>query len=143
LPITLSSDLDHWQQSISGGTPGVGEPTIRTLARNHGKGGKWLLMYIVGQDKTTTATSVISDCLNLCAAGDFHFVQAGDLSLLSDVDPVSAEIIKREEIATRAEEKPRINFLLMCHAYLRLKRDEVRRLRSPAVSHKPPRILLI
>jgi len=102
---------------ITGGTSGIGEHTIRTLATIHGGEGKGLRVYIVGR-KEAAATAIIADCLKVCPGGDFRFVQAGDLSLLKDVDHVSAEIIKAEEAETKNGEKPRIDFLVMGHAFL-------------------------
>ncbi|KAE9373573.1 hypothetical protein N431DRAFT_337228 [Stipitochalara longipes BDJ] len=102
---------------VTGGTSGIGEHTIRTLATTHGKGGKGLRIYIVGRNDAA-AKAIIGDCLKICPAGDFRFMQAGDLSLLKDVDHVSAEIIKAEEAATGKGEKPKIDFLVMCHAFL-------------------------
>jgi NAD(P)-dependent dehydrogenase (short-subunit alcohol dehydrogenase family) len=101
----------------TGGTSGIGEHTIRTLARTHGRIGKGLRVYLIGR-KEAAANSIISDCLKVCPTGDFSFIQAGDLSLLKDVDLVCAEIMKAEKIAAKAEEKPRIDFLVMCHAFL-------------------------
>jgi NAD(P)-dependent dehydrogenase (short-subunit alcohol dehydrogenase family) len=73
---------------ITGGTSGIGEHTIRTLAATHGREGKGLRVYVVRR-KESVAKSIISYCLNMCPAGDFCFVQAGDFSLLKDVDRVS------------------------------------------------------
>jgi NAD(P)-dependent dehydrogenase (short-subunit alcohol dehydrogenase family) len=102
---------------ITGGTSGIGEHTIRTLADIHGKEGRGLRIYLVGR-KEGPAKKIISDCLELCPLGDFRFVQAGDLALLKDVDYVCAEITKAEEAATSPGEKPRIDFLVMGQAYL-------------------------
>jgi len=66
---------------ITGGTSGIGEHTVRTLATIHETEGRGLRVYIVGR-KEAAAKAIIADCLKACPAGDFRFVQAGDLSLL-------------------------------------------------------------
>lgn len=102
---------------ITGATSGIGEQTVRTLANIHGKEGKDLRIYLVGR-KEAVAKTIISECLKECPTGDFRFVQAGDLSLMRDVDHTAAEIIKAEDAEAAKGEKPRIDFLVMCHAFL-------------------------
>ncbi|THX17658.1 hypothetical protein D6D17_02431 [Aureobasidium pullulans] len=52
-----------------------------------------LCLFLVGRNKTA-ASAILSDCRKLCPSGEFHFVQASDLSLMHDVDVACEEIKK-------------------------------------------------
>ncbi|KAH7356832.1 hypothetical protein BKA65DRAFT_534615 [Rhexocercosporidium sp. MPI-PUGE-AT-0058] len=102
---------------FTGSTAGIGEHSVRALAAAHGKDGKGLRAYIIGRNEAS-GTRVISECLNVCPAGQFRFIRANDLALLKDVDRVSAEIIRLEEIEVKSTGgKAKIDLLVMSHAF--------------------------
>ena len=104
-----------------GGTSGIGEYAIRALATTHGKDGKGLRAYIAGRNQSA-AENIIADCQTVCPSGQFHFVQAKDLSLIEDVDRLSNEIIKLEEQEAKAAgTTPRIDILIMTQGVLDFK----------------------
>ncbi|KAL9622233.1 MAG: hypothetical protein Q9160_003416 [Pyrenula sp. 1 TL-2023] len=98
-----------------GGTSGIGEYTLRALAGVHSDSGKGLRLYIVGR-KAAAAETIISDCQRICPAGQFKFMQADDLALLKDVDLVCEKIVQSEEAESQADQKPRIDLLVMSQA---------------------------
>lgn len=103
-----------------GGTSGIGECTIRTLAATHGDQGKGLRIYIVGRN-AAAAEQTIAYCRSVCSRGQFLFVKADDLSLLKDVDRVCSEILRLEEKeAALSGGKPRLDILVMSQAYFPL-----------------------
>jgi len=102
-----------------GGTAGIGEFSIRSLASTHGSNGKGLRAYIVGRN-AKKAETIISDCQKACPNGKFIFLRADDLALLKDVDRVCAELIKFEEKEAAAlGQKPKIDILVMSQAIFR------------------------
>ena len=103
-----------------GGTSGIGEFTLRALAKTHGRQGKGLRAYIVGRN-VAAAEKIIADCTGLCPSGQFRFVKAADLSLLKDVDRVCAEVAELEEKESAASSgKARIDILVMSQHYFPL-----------------------
>ena len=104
-----------------GGTAGIGERAVRSLATTHGSAGKGLRVYVVGRSQTA-ADKIIADCREACPAGQFNFVQATDLSLLKDVDRVCGEITRAEEkFAVEKSDGPaRIDFLVLTQGMLSL-----------------------
>ncbi|MCJ1380168.1 hypothetical protein MMC17_003271 [Xylographa soralifera] len=102
-----------------GGTAGIGENTIRALATTHSDQGKGLRLYIVGRN-ADAAKKIISECVHVCPVGQFRFVQAGDLSLLKDVDRVCSEITRMEEDESANGGNARVDLLVMSHAYFPL-----------------------
>ncbi|MCJ1421511.1 hypothetical protein MMC32_007875 [Xylographa parallela] len=102
-----------------GGTSGIGENTIRALATTHSDQGKGLRLYIVGRN-ADAAKKIISECARVCPIGQFKFVQAGDLSLLKDVDHVCSEITRMEEDDNANGGSARVDLLVMSHAYFPL-----------------------
>ena len=99
-----------------GGTSGIGEFTIQVLATTHGSDGKGIRVYIVGRN-AAAAEKTIAECRSKCPSGEFIFVKANDLSLLSDVDRVCAEITELEEKNKADGEAPRIDILVMSQHY--------------------------
>ncbi|KAI9790326.1 MAG: hypothetical protein M1835_001049 [Candelina submexicana] len=96
---SCNADLVKTQPLVAvfvGGTSGIGEFAIRSLAAVHGKQGKGLRLYIVGRN-SSAAEKTISECKGVCPQGDFRFVKAKDLALLNDVDRVCDEIIRIEK----------------------------------------------
>jgi NAD(P)-dependent dehydrogenase (short-subunit alcohol dehydrogenase family) len=97
-----------------GGTSGIGENAVRALSFIHGTSGKGLRVYIVGRNETAAKT-IISECIETCPTGEFHFMRASDLSSIREVDGVCREIINAEEAATTG--KPAcIDLLVMSQA---------------------------
>lgn len=101
-----------------GGTSGIGEFTIRTLASYYGGTEHVLRVYIVGRNQDA-ADKLISDCRRTCPHGDFRFVKALDLSLLRDVDRCCDEVIQVENDED-ANRPARIDLLVLSHADLHL-----------------------
>lgn len=97
-----------------GGTSGIGEYSLRALAALHGLSGHGLRVYLVGRSQTA-ANKIIADCLKACPVGTFHFVRAGDLASLREVDRVCKEIIGAEEV--NAGKSVSIDLLVMSQAY--------------------------
>lgn len=102
-----------------GGTSGIGALTIRALAATHANHGKGLRAYIVGR-KEKAARRIISECQSTCPGGQFKFVQATDLALIQDVDRVSAEIIRLEEIENGDAGSARIDLMVMTQGVVSL-----------------------
>jgi NAD(P)-dependent dehydrogenase (short-subunit alcohol dehydrogenase family) len=102
-----------------GATSGIGEYTVKALARTHGTYGKGLRVYLVGRNEKQ-AKAIIDECLKLCPEQEFYFVAATDLSLLRNVDQVSASLEQQEkEKAAAKGQIARIDILVMTQAYLR------------------------
>ena len=123
-----------------GGTSGIGEFTLRALAKTHGRQGKGLRAYIVGRN-AAAAEEIIANCTGLCPSGQFRFVKAGDLSLLKDVDRVCAEVTELEEKESAASsKKARIDILVMSQHYFPLlfQSRKGRSLTSPISIPLPP-----
>ena len=101
---------------FAGGTSGIGEFTIRTLASHYGKTEHSLRVYIIGRNEGA-AKNIISDCQQKCPKGDFKFIKASNLSLLRDVDRCCDGISQAEN--RDADNRPaRIDLLVLSHADL-------------------------
>jgi NAD(P)-dependent dehydrogenase (short-subunit alcohol dehydrogenase family) len=74
-----------------GATNGIGEFTVRELCKTHGHDGPGLRIIIVGRNEKAAQT-IFEECKTICSKVEFHFVQAGDISLLQSVDKVCDEI---------------------------------------------------
>lgn len=74
-----------------GGTSGVGEYTLKALAKYTPK----LRAYLVGRSQAS-ADTIIQECLRVCPGGSFEFIQA-DISLLKSVDEVCRQIRAKEK----------------------------------------------
>lgn len=73
-----------------GGTSGVGEYTLKTLAKYAPK----LRAYIVGRSQDA-ADRIIAECKKINPGGKFEFIKA-DVSLLKNVDEVCRQIRDKE-----------------------------------------------
>jgi NAD(P)-dependent dehydrogenase (short-subunit alcohol dehydrogenase family) len=95
-----------------GATSGIGEYSVREMARLYG-GAKQLSLrlYIVGRN-STAAGKIINDCSRACPNGLFTFVQSEDLASINDVDRTSAKILELEQ-KNAQNDTPRIDFLVM------------------------------
>jgi NAD(P)-dependent dehydrogenase (short-subunit alcohol dehydrogenase family) len=80
-----------------GATNGIGEFTVRELCKTHGQDGPGLRIIIVGRNEEAAQT-IIEECKDVCSTAGFHFVQAGDISLLQGVDKACNDI--RDILAT-------------------------------------------
>lgn len=74
-----------------GGTSGIGEYTLKQLAKDTRK----LRAYIVGRS-LEAADRIIKECKQLNSAGEYIFIQA-DVSLLKNVDDVCRQIKAKEK----------------------------------------------
>jgi NAD(P)-dependent dehydrogenase (short-subunit alcohol dehydrogenase family) len=101
-----------------GGTSGIGEYAVRSLASTHGSSGRGLRVYIVGRNEAS-ANAIISDCKKVCPTGEFHFIPAKDLSLIREVDRVCVEITRsiQSERAYAGMLPASIELLVMTQAY--------------------------
>ncbi|KAI1321402.1 hypothetical protein F5Y16DRAFT_388772 [Xylariaceae sp. FL0255] len=109
-----------------GGTSGIGHYTLRELVKTRAasNGSKQQLrIYLVGRN-SETAKQIIAECQAISKGGNisFIFVKATNLSLITDVDRVSEEIVRSER---EAYVEPRIDLLIMSQGGLYLNgRDE-------------------
>jgi NAD(P)-dependent dehydrogenase (short-subunit alcohol dehydrogenase family) len=101
--------------ALVGGTTGIGSYVSNVLATTFAKQGDKLRVYIVGRS-TTRAETVIKYGRETSPGSDWRFIQASDLSLMSDVDRVSQEIIQQEERDPFAGGPPRLDVLYMSQA---------------------------
>jgi NAD(P)-dependent dehydrogenase (short-subunit alcohol dehydrogenase family) len=102
-----------------GGTSGIGEYTLRSLAdlastQNQGTG---LRVYLVGRN-ATAADTILDDCRKKCPQARFFFVKASNIAELSDVDKCCAEIKRLEEQTSEGSGPARVDLLAMSQAVL-------------------------
>ena len=102
-----------------GATSGIGEFTLRALVNNHLAKGNGLCIYMVGRN-AQSAKKIITDCTEICPDGQYHFIQANDLSLLQNVDKAAAEIIQHQQQNTSKSYVPRVDLLFMTQGGLYL-----------------------
>ena len=101
--------------ALTGGTTGIGSYIANELAKTFAKHGSKLRVYVVGRN-AQRAEAVLKFGRETSPGSDWQFIQATDLSLISEVDSVSAEIIKREEASPFAGGPPRLDVLYMSQA---------------------------
>jgi NAD(P)-dependent dehydrogenase (short-subunit alcohol dehydrogenase family) len=118
--------------TLIGGTTGIGSYVAKALATTFANHGSKLRVYIVGR-KATRAETLLKYGRETSPGSDWRFVQASDVSLISDVDRVSKEIIKQEEEAPFAGGPARLDVLYMSQALSPL--QESNRKYSPAMLH--------
>lgn len=97
-----------------GSTSGIGEFTVRALARHAAKG-QGARIYLVGRNQK--AADAIAADYAASTNVQIRFVKADDLSLLKDVDRCCEEI-KQLEAQESTEQPPHIDLLVMSHADL-------------------------
>lgn len=95
---------------FTAGVGGIGNYALLELVKTHGQSGAGLRAYIVGR-KDADAAKLIAECRRLCPKGDFFYVKAEDLTLLSCVDRCCDDILRLEREA--AGEKAKIDILVM------------------------------
>jgi NAD(P)-dependent dehydrogenase (short-subunit alcohol dehydrogenase family) len=76
---------------VVGGTSGIGEATVRSLAKHTQKAS----VYIVGRN-ATAADRILADCQGLSPSSKFEFV-CQDVALLRGVDQACDAIREKEE----------------------------------------------
>jgi NAD(P)-dependent dehydrogenase (short-subunit alcohol dehydrogenase family) len=101
--------------AIAGGTTGIGSYVARALADTFAKDGAKLRVYIIGR-QASRANSHMKYGRETSPGSDWRFIAATDMSLMSDVDRVSQEIIKQEKSAPFAGGPPRLDVLYMSQA---------------------------
>ncbi|OAP65432.1 hypothetical protein AYL99_01404 [Fonsecaea erecta] len=95
-----------------GGTGGIGQFTLRVLAAAEAKeGGKGLRAYVIGRNDKA-AEVILADCRAVYPQGHYRFLKAEDLSLISDVDRLCAEIMELERRESQ-DANPRIDYLMI------------------------------
>ena len=95
-----------------GGTGGIGHQTLNALSAAEAKhGGKGLRAYIVGRN-AQAAEAFITESRTLCRQGDFKFIKAEDLSLITEVNRLCDAIIRSEE---EHGSDGRIDYLMLSH----------------------------
>jgi NAD(P)-dependent dehydrogenase (short-subunit alcohol dehydrogenase family) len=101
--------------ALTGGTTGIGSYVARTLARTFAKNGSNLRVYIVGRN-AERAEELLKYGRETSSGSDWRFVRVSDLSLMSEVDQGSKEIIRQEEEAPFAGGPARLDVLYMSQA---------------------------
>ena len=100
----------HLVAVFFGGTSGIGELTLRALAKTSAAhNGKGFRAYIVGR-KPESAAAIAADCKKDFAAAEVEFVKVDDLALIRNVDKACAEIIRREKAHGK---DARIDYLML------------------------------
>ncbi|THY22378.1 WD40 repeat-like protein [Aureobasidium pullulans] len=102
-----------------GATGGIGEATVRQLCKIHGSGGPGLRIIIVGRN-TIAAQRIIEECKQAAPHVEIRFVQAGDISLLRNVDQAC---IKVTEIL-KSSETAQVDMLIMSQGQSRVRRTD-------------------
>jgi NAD(P)-dependent dehydrogenase (short-subunit alcohol dehydrogenase family) len=106
-----------------GGTNGIGEQTLRALAKAHGKNGKGLRIYCVGR-KQDAADKIFDECRRTCADGQYRFIKAANLTLVSDVDQCCEDIMSLEHEGGLMGGPPRIDILCQSQGFVRFDKPE-------------------
>ncbi|CAO2656141.1 Nn.00g049440.m01.CDS01 [Neocucurbitaria sp. VM-36] len=101
--------------ALVGGTTGIGSYVARVLATTFKSHGSKLRVYIVGRN-ATRAETLLKYGRETSFGSDWRFIQASDLSLISDVDRVAKDIIEQEEAAPFAGGPARLDVLYMSQA---------------------------
>ncbi|KAF2025514.1 hypothetical protein EK21DRAFT_103910 [Setomelanomma holmii] len=101
--------------ALVGGTTGIGSYVANALATTFSQQGDKLRVYIIGRS-AAHAEVVIKYGREHSPGSDWRFIQASDVSLMSDVDRVSQDIIQQEEREPFAGGPPRLDVLYMSQA---------------------------
>ena len=107
--------------ALAGGTTGIGSYVAKALATAFASHGSKLRVYIVGRN-ATRAEAVIAEGRRLSPGSEWHFVQATDLALISEVDRCCKEIIRRETETPFHGGPIRLDLLYLSHGYPVLKK---------------------
>jgi NAD(P)-dependent dehydrogenase (short-subunit alcohol dehydrogenase family) len=98
--------------ALVGGTTGIGSYIANCLATTFAQQGTKLRVYLIGR-RQDRADEVIAYGRSTAPGSDWRFVQASNLALLSDVEKVSREIKRLEEVGGS---EPRIDVLYLSAA---------------------------
>jgi NAD(P)-dependent dehydrogenase (short-subunit alcohol dehydrogenase family) len=101
--------------ALTGGTTGIGSYIARALARTFAKHGSKLRVYIVGR-KASRAQTLIAYGREISPGSEWRFIPTTDLTLMSEVNRVSQEIILQEEATPFAGGPARLDVLYMSQA---------------------------
>lgn len=93
-----------------GATNGIGEYTMRALCKTHGHDGPGLRIILLGRN-TTAAQRIKIECMAVCPNAVFHFIAAGDISLLRNVDKACKQV---QMVLEESNDTPRVDMLVMC-----------------------------
>jgi NAD(P)-dependent dehydrogenase (short-subunit alcohol dehydrogenase family) len=115
--------------ALIGATTGIGSYVARALATTFANHGFKLRVYIVGR-KADRAEVLLDYGRKTSPGSDWRFVHVADLSLISDVDLVSAEIIAQEKNAPFAGGPARLDLLYMSQALSPLQESKSQYLNS-------------
>jgi NAD(P)-dependent dehydrogenase (short-subunit alcohol dehydrogenase family) len=100
---------------LIGATTGIGSYVARALANTFTEEGAKLRVYIIGRN-ASRAETLLTYGRQRSPGSDWRFIPVPDLTLISDVDRFSQEIIKQEEASPFAGGPPRIDLLYMSQA---------------------------
>lgn len=100
---------------LTGGTTGIGSYVAKALARTFASNGSKLRVYIVGRN-ASRAEELLNYGRSTAPGSDWRFIQASDLTLMSEVNKISQEIIKQEEASPFAGGPARLDVLYMSQA---------------------------
>lgn len=101
--------------ALIGATTGIGSYVAKTWAETFAEHGTKLRVYIVGRN-ITRAEALLKYCRDTSPGSEWRFVQAIDLSLISEVDSVSRIISQQEESLPFAGGPARLNALYLSQA---------------------------
>lgn len=100
---------------LVGATTGIGSYVAKAWATVFAKHGSKLRVYIVGRN-AARAEALLKYGRETSQGSEWRFVQASDLSLLSEVDKISQKIIQQEEESPFAGGPARIDALYLSQA---------------------------
>jgi NAD(P)-dependent dehydrogenase (short-subunit alcohol dehydrogenase family) len=101
--------------ALVGATTGIGSYVAKAWATTFAKKGSNLRVYIVGRN-VTHAETLLKYCRETSPGSDWQFIQASDLSLLSEVDSISRKIVQQEEDAPFSGGPARLDVLYLSPA---------------------------
>ncbi|KAF1347357.1 hypothetical protein EJ07DRAFT_142871 [Lizonia empirigonia] len=101
--------------ALVGATTGIGSYTAKAWAATFANHGSKLRVYIVGRN-ATRAEALLKHCRETSPGSDWQFIQATDLSLMSEVDSVSQRIIHQEELSPFLGGPARLDALYLSQA---------------------------
>lgn len=101
--------------ALVGATTGIGSYTAKAWAATFANHGSKLRVYIVGRN-ATRAEALLKYCRETSPGSDWQFIQATDLSLMSEVDSVSQRIIHQEELSPFLGGPARLDALYLSQA---------------------------
>ena len=101
--------------ALVGGTTGIGSYVARAIADTYAEASASIRVYIIGR-RLDRAETVLNYGRDTSPGSDWRFIKVSDLSLLTEVDSVSREILKQEEDQPFAGGPPRLDVLYISQA---------------------------